>query len=283
MEIDTTQSGGSATNTFVLPLVSGSIYDFIVDWGDGTSETITGSSLTGITKTYSTSGTYDVKISGTFPRIRFDNLGDRNKLMKIKNWGNIAWTSFERAFRGCANMDMTATDIPDLSGVSSLSFMFQLCFSLVGNPSFNSWNTSSITNMSSMFSRAILFNQPVGSWNTSNVLNYEFMFSTATSFNQNIGSWALNSLIFTPNGMREMLRNSGLDVENYSKTLIGWANYVSANVGPVSAQILNCSPLQYNCVNYYTGLTYNNAVDARNYLTSGNLIITDGGQTGAPC
>jgi hypothetical protein len=258
MEIDTTKSGGSSNNTYVLGLNIAQTYNAIVDWGDGTSQTITGSSLSAITKTYSTPGVYDIKISGTFPSIRPAVGGDGRKVMKIKNWGNIVWRSLAFAFEGCSNMDITATDAPILTNITSRSLerMFRGCFSLTGNSSFNTWNISQITNIRQMF-------------------NF-------TAFNQNIGSWNLNTGM-SGIGLDDMLSDSGMNTENYSRTLIGWANSVSANGNLPSGLFLGASPSTYNCINYVSGQTYNNAVDAHNYLSTSVWIITDGGQTGAPC
>ena len=60
-------------------------------------------------------------------------------------------------------MDVTATDAPVLTGVTSLTNMFRGTSALVGNSSFNLWNTSTITNMGSMFYGATVFNQNIGS------------------------------------------------------------------------------------------------------------------------
>ena len=43
--------------------------------------------------------------------------------------------------------------------------------------------------MSSMFSQAVSFNQPIGKWNTSNVRYMNGMFHQAISFNKDIGQW----------------------------------------------------------------------------------------------
>lgn len=50
-------------------------------------------------------------------------------------------------------------------------------------------DTSRVTNMGSMFSGAIAFNQPIGNLDTSNVTNMVNMFREARNFNQPIGSW----------------------------------------------------------------------------------------------
>ena len=57
------------------------------------------------------------------------------------------------------------------------------------NQDISSWDTSNVTNMSTMFVNAKSFNQDIGSWDTSNVTDMSAMFYNATSFNQDIGSW----------------------------------------------------------------------------------------------
>lgn len=55
----------------------------------------------------------------------------------IEQWGDIAWSSMSGAFYGCVNMDVRATDVPDLANVTSTSGMFRECSALLGNASFN--------------------------------------------------------------------------------------------------------------------------------------------------
>ncbi len=207
----TDNPGVSANNQISIPTLITESYNYMVDWGDGTSNT----NITGpITHIYTTPGVYTVSITGDFPRIYFNNGGDKDKILTVVQWGNTRWSSFGNAFNGCSNLDVLATDVPDFSETTSLSAMFSNCSSLVANSSFNSWNTSSITNMRSMFSYASsfnqnigdwdvikvenmanmfegasLFNQDIASWNVSNVINMGFMFSEAFSFNQNINAW----------------------------------------------------------------------------------------------
>ena len=180
----------SEIDQFTIP-TTGTGYNYDVDWGDGTTSTgVTGN----ITHTFPSVGNYVVKISGAFPRIYFNNGGDKEKLLEVQNWGNIAWSSMANAFYGCSNMDVTATDAPDLSSVTSVFYMFAVASSLVGNASFNSWNVSSVTNMVSMFRQATSFNQDIGSWNVSSVTNMAELFILASSFNQDISSWDVSSV-----------------------------------------------------------------------------------------
>jgi surface protein len=114
---------------------------------------------------------------------------DKLKLIDVTQWGSVPWTSMASAFDGCSNLNITATDIPNLSSVSNMSVMFRSCSSLNGPVNINSWNTSTVTNMSLLFAGATIFNQNIGSWNTSSCTTMERMFVSASSFNQNIGSW----------------------------------------------------------------------------------------------
>ncbi len=146
--------------------------------------------------------TYRVKISngnGIFHRFRSSNLelftngngivGDVHKIINIEQWGEIKWSSMKQAFQGCMNMDISATDIPDLALVTDMTNMFIGCRILVGNPSINNWDTSHITDMSFAFAACSLFNQPLGNWDTSNVTIMVGMFNNALQFNQPIGNW----------------------------------------------------------------------------------------------
>ena len=60
---DTTQAG-SSNDTVVLPLVSNGSYNFQVDWGDGTRETITAHNQAEKTHQYASTGIYEVRIIG---------------------------------------------------------------------------------------------------------------------------------------------------------------------------------------------------------------------------
>ena len=119
---------------------------------------------------------------------------DYQRLTKVTHWGTTQWTSLTKAFSGCGNMDITATDKPDLSSVTDLSMMFQTCGSLVYNTSINDWDVSHITNMSNMFATATEFNQPLNNWDVSNVTNMQGMFAEALKFNQPLNNWVVSSV-----------------------------------------------------------------------------------------
>ena len=109
--VDTTKAG-SASDTIIIP-TTGSGFDCEVFWGDGSSNTYTGTpGLTTIQHTYDVGGIKQIKIVGTFPRIYFNNTGDKLKLISVDNWGNYGdGVSIQNsAFRGCANNISIADD-----------------------------------------------------------------------------------------------------------------------------------------------------------------------------
>ncbi len=188
---DTTKVSASG-KSITLPLLSTGTYNFSIDWGDGTNETIT--SWTQATHTYSTAGVYTVVIDGVLVGWNFNNAGDRLLIVELKQWGNIGLGNGGGYFYGAENMVLTATDSPDLSNTTTLESAFQNAKSLGDQGSMNSWDTSTITNMDSMFRGATTFNQPIGAWNTSSVTSMMYMFADTSSFNQSISSWDTSSV-----------------------------------------------------------------------------------------
>ncbi|MBS1916657.1 MAG: BspA family leucine-rich repeat surface protein [Bacteroidetes bacterium] len=114
---------------------------------------------------------------------------DAAKLVDVSQWGTVPWANMKGAFYACINLNISATDVPDLSAVTDMSKMFYQCNTLNGPSNINTWNTSAVTNMNAMFQGAYAFNQPIGNWNTSSVTNMSEMFENAYAFNQPIGTW----------------------------------------------------------------------------------------------
>lgn len=184
--VTTDNSGGTSGATeFTIP-TTGSGYNYNVDWdNDGTSDEL---GITGdVTHDFGTAGTYTIRILGEFPRIHFNSGGDDGKLVSIDQWGTNSWTSMESAFWGCSNMNILATDAPDLSNVSSMSTMFRNCSSL--NADLNSWDVSNVQSMIATFRNCDAFNSDLDNWNVSNVDNMRLLFTECLLFNGNITNW----------------------------------------------------------------------------------------------
>ena len=192
-----TSFGSSLSNQIQLPLEASGTYNFFVDWGDGNSDTITVWNDPLTLHTYTTPGVYIIKIYGQIEGWRFNNTGDRNKLLSITSWGqDFRLGNSNGYFRGCTNLVLSGVlDILDLTGTLTLVRAFSGCLSLTTVNNMDLWNTSFVTQMLSMFNGSTSFNQSIGSWNTSSVINMSQMFDNATSFNQPIGVWDTSSVI----------------------------------------------------------------------------------------
>jgi surface protein len=161
-------------------------YDFSVDWGDGT---ITSNHTQDALYTYAEAGVYEVKISGTYPALKFcdDNNGCSSIRIDLLQWGSNEWLSMQGAFSGLAKFNILATDSPDLRLVENLSFMFYKATNF--NSDISNWDISSATDMNFMFGFAASFNGDISQWNTSAVTNMGGMFYFASSFNGDISQW----------------------------------------------------------------------------------------------
>ncbi|MEY4875390.1 MAG: hypothetical protein RL708_539 [Bacteroidota bacterium] len=178
--------GISNSTSITIPTI-GSGYNYDIDWNnDGTYDQFgaTGS----VTHDFGTAGTYTIAIKGTFPRIYFNNGGDKLKILSVDYWGDIAWASMSSAFYGCSNLNIPATDAPNFSAVADMSNMFRNCTSF-NQPLSSSFNTSAVTDMSNMFYSCTAFNQALpSSFNTSTVTNMSGMFAGCSAFNQALPS-----------------------------------------------------------------------------------------------
>lgn len=176
-----TRKPGSPNTQFVIP-TSGSGYNYTVDCNnDGVTEVY--GQTASYTCNYATPGIYTIRIGGAFPWFIVNGRGDRLKLLSIDQWGTNMWKNMRSAFAGAENMDVKATDTPDLSQTTDLSWMFIGNKSLKGESANWNWNTSTITKMSGIFQNANQFNQNIGSWDVSKVTDTAAMFNGASAFN----------------------------------------------------------------------------------------------------
>jgi surface protein len=174
--------------TLTLPLITSGQYDFEVDWGDGTQNHITTCTAS---HTYPSQGTYQVSISGLIKGWKATDMPGF-RLLDVCQWGCIKLGNEGHYFQGCSEMDISATDAPDLSETTNLSQMFMDCSKFNGN--IGHWNVSSVTNMEWMFFHASSFNHDISGWDVSSVTNISNMFYYASSFDQPIGGWDVSSV-----------------------------------------------------------------------------------------
>ena len=206
----TDNNGASCSTCIEIPTVGGG-YNYEVDWdNDGTYDEM---GITGnITHDFGSAGTYTIAIRGVFPRIVFDNGAEGLKILSVDQWGDIQWTSFSSAFAGCTNLQILATDIPDLSNVTSLSNCFTQA-AITGGCA--NWDVSGVSNFTGMFSRCAAYDEDLSSWDMSSATNTSFMFSGATDFNQNISNWDVSN-VTNMNAMFNSALDFNQDIGNWN-------------------------------------------------------------------
>lgn len=187
----------SENNQIELPLESGGNYDFFVDWGDGTNNSITNWNQIEKKHTYSTSGVYMLIIDGKIIGWRFENPCDSLKLVEIQQWGCLRLGNSGNYFEGCLNLKLKATDNLNLTGTTNLYRAFAYCINLIPDNTdyMSDWDVSHVVNMSGIFSHVSSFNQPIEIWNVSNVKDMSYMFSETIAFNKPLGNWDVSSVI----------------------------------------------------------------------------------------
>lgn len=192
--VKTDNSGATSSTQFKLPLISDGAINFTVNWGDNTTNTITSFNQAETTHTYSTAGTYTIKIAGILKGWTFFHSGvkDPLKLLQIKNWGclNITYNAWG-GFYGCSNMTCTAVDAPIISG-PFLLYYFTNCTNF--NGAVGNWDVSNIYNIAWMFAYTA-FNQPLNYWKTGGVGDPQHCFRGNQVFNQDIGSWDMSNAV----------------------------------------------------------------------------------------
>jgi len=166
--VDTTKAG-SASNTFVLPIIKDTTETVKIYWGDGTNSIgVNGDN----THVYAASGIYTVKIeSRLFGGIYFNNVGDKAKITKIANYGQGVSRLNIGSFYGCSSLlsiaignivsngavtsnqyrgctALTTVPLFNLSNCTNAYAMFFQCTALTTVPLFN---LSSVTNAYGMF------------------------------------------------------------------------------------------------------------------------------------
>lgn len=210
----TDNPGESDDNQIIIPGTG----EYVVEWEevDNPSNSDNLAAFDEATITFPSPGTYRVKITGhlgqELTRIRFNNEGDKDKILEIEQWGDVQWESMEQAFYGASNLQVTATDAPAFSiGISSKE-MFREAENFNGE--IGHWNMAGVTSLEGMFRDASSFNQNIGDWNTGNVTTMEDMFHGASSFNQDINGWDVRNVT----ELRQMFR----DATSFNQDLDNW-------------------------------------------------------------
>ncbi len=234
---------GSATKTIVLPMTAGPE----VDWGDGTVDNTN-------THVYATGGIKTITIDDTNTDFRFNNGGDKIKILDVtqSNGLNITNTA---VFHGCSNLVWTATDAPVIS-TTNLTNTFFVCFSLIGATGIPLWDVSSVQNFNQMFFGCSNFTAPIGVWNMSSAINIGGMFRAATNFNADINAWDVSNV----QQMNHLFAGS-----SFNHDLNNW------NVGKVTTTHAMFSSCPFN--GDITGWTFTSTYVDSSWTFNGNTVF----------
>ncbi|MCA6066183.1 BspA family leucine-rich repeat surface protein [Chryseobacterium sp. RG1] len=188
-------------------------------------------------------GNWDVSSVTNMGSMFYNTLLGSQFNQNIGSWDVSNVTDMGGMFSGATtfNQDISYWDV---SKVTNMPNMFSGATTF--NQDISYWDVSKVTNMPNMFSSATTFNQDISSWDVSKVTNMSYMLYQSTNFNQNLGSWNLKAGVL----LNAMLSYSGMNCENYSKTLKGWAE----NSSTPNSRILGVYGLKYGSA----GQTYRN-------------------------
>ena len=275
-----------------LPLVDTGNYDFIVDWGDGTSNTINSWNSPQKTHTYPSNNVYTVTITGTIDGWSFDFDGQyARNLLTVEKWGQLVLgNNYSGHFLGCSKLTLdTVIDTPNLIGQTTLRDTFSSCGSLMSINNSNLWNTTSVIDFSGMFSKDLNFDSELSNWDmsnaqnlkgmfqgcqlftnggsplistwiVSNVLDMSYMFSNASAFNQPIGSWDVSSVT----DMGGMFTSAIL----FNQNITSW---VVSNVTNMSNMFMNATQFEQNLGSWVVS----NVTSMNNMFTNVQLTTTN--------
>lgn len=170
------------SDPIIIPIRGNGTY--IVQWGDGTTSTITNPAATD-QHLYQHTGTYTLKIASEVGGEVYFAFSHPKALTAVESWGNLQLAHLDQAFLNASNLHTVPQHLPE--SVTSLRSTFAMATNF--NQDLTDWDTTNITNMSSTFAWAVSFNGDIGSWNTQNVTSMREMFGTAKAFNQDLRNW----------------------------------------------------------------------------------------------
>ena len=219
----------TSPQTFVLPIASGGTYGGVINWGDGTTTTITAAG--NYSKEYATAGTYKIKIKGAFHGIYFNNTGtSKNLVTRVKI--SPKTRSLASSFYNCSNLAIVTGAIP--SSVTNLTNAW-------ANTPLTSWTIaipSSVTNMSSAWANSQLTSWTIAipnsvtnmsaSWSNNRLTSWDVAIpssvtnlANAWSFNTTLVNFAANIFNGCPcTNFTNAFKSTGLNQQSIDNILV---------------------------------------------------------------
>ena len=117
----------------ILPLKTGYLYDFVVDWGDGTTGIVTAYNDIDAKHTYSTTGDKKISISGICQSFTVNGGSFKTYIKSIDNWGNCDFREIN--FYGCSDLSkLPNSSITGANNIPSFQSTFYGCSGLTSIP-----------------------------------------------------------------------------------------------------------------------------------------------------
>lgn len=151
-------------------------------------------------------------------------MSSKYHIKSIDQWGEIEYTSLDRAFARCSNMDLLAEDAPMFGENASIRGLFEMCSNkfINSNYSIMNWNTTNVVDMSNLFCGTTTFNKPINTgskqkvdgshyltWDVSNVKDFSQMFAGMDEIGQHNFQMEINNWnMMSAENMRAMFQYS---------------------------------------------------------------------------
>jgi len=276
IKIDTrnTDTGSTNSDQFALPLDDIGSYNFNVDWGDGSSDTIISYNQAEATHTYSAEGEYFITIRENAPG-GLDNLkftsgysggpNERYKVLEVIQWGPAIIYLNEGGFIGFDPGDSGPDFITKKApAFGSKSLRDNFWRGWAGNGSLENWSTTASpiisTNGESQFRGSNNFNngyppgEPNGSagfgmdtWDTSGSGRFDHYFNGCSSFNTYIGSWDLSN--------KTQLNNMFSNCSNFNNGSAAGVSGTGMNDWVIGSSVANLQSMFSSCVDFNQDLS----------------------------
>ncbi|MEI0488616.1 BspA family leucine-rich repeat surface protein [Brachyspira pulli] len=184
-------------------------------------------------------------------------------------------TDMSELFKNSKRVNFEGLETWDTSNVVNMSSMFELAEKF--NYNINSWDVSKVENMSKMFWECKKFNQPLNKWNISNVNNVQSMFRNCSIFNQNIENWNTSNI--------KIFSFMFYNCLNFNQPLGKWD---TSNVISTAGMFMNCrnfnqninnwnvSKLEYANSMFYNCLNFNQPLgkwDTSNVISTAGMFM----------
>jgi len=172
--------------------------------------------------------------------------------INLSSWDVSNFTRMDFMFQNCQKFDAKMFIVTSTTTRMASMFFFANNFNNASTFSIESWDTSNVIDMNSVFSACYKFNRDISSWDTSSVTDMRYMFSgynDPMAFNQPIGSWDTSSVTV----MDAILRNCN----NFNQDLSNW-DLTAINTNQGGGQ----NPL---CTSVSNSFTYPMVLSTANY------------------